>query len=552
MPLSLNGGRSRAYPLRDDKGRILPVMPPWSTIGELVRGRAKSQPDQVNIVIDGKALSYRQLDERSDRVAAHLHASGVRKGQRVACLMYNCVEQFLVWIATVKLGAIWVPLNVSLIGADLAYTIEDCDPAALFVDEDNEAKLAEIPDRKLMVKVGRQTDARFTPFEHLLSDIPAHEECEVAGTDPAVIIYTGGTTGMPKGVVLPHFAWIAAGMRYCEALHVRSDDRHYSVLTMFHIGGLMAGLIGPITAGIPTTLDRWFSASAFWSRVGETKATIIDPIGTMLAVLAKAEPHAAERDHDVRVMLGAFGQLPPATIARYAQRFRLSFLNLYSLTEAGGLIIVNNPPDSPRPHSNGRSSRWVEIMVADDRGAPMPAGIHGEILLRPRIPNTFMSGYHNNPQRTVEVFRNLWLHTGDVGYLDEEGYLYFTGRQAHFLRRRGENISAHEVEALIQDYPGIAEVAIVGVLSEFGDDDVKAFIIPEQGQEIDPAALFHWCRERMSYFKLPRYIECVDEFPRSATKREVERHKLKARSNDAAWDAESVLGRITSTDSRRR
>jgi carnitine-CoA ligase len=163
-----------------------------------------------------------------------------------------------------------------------------------------------------------------------------------------------------------------------------------------------------------------------------------------------------------------------------------------------------------------------------------------------------MLGYHDKPEQTAEVFRDLWLHTGDTGYLDEEGYLYFTGRQAHFLRRRGENVSVHEVEKVIQDYPGVAEVAVVGVISEFGDDDIKAFIVPTQDPLVDPAALFQWCRARMTYFKVPRYIEMVSDFPRSATKREVERHKLKARSHEAAWDSEAVFGRLTRAQEKGR
>ena len=163
--------------------------------------------------------------------------------------------------------------------------------------------------------------------------------------------------------------------------------------------------------------------------------------------------------------------------------------------------------------------------------------------MRPTVPHTFMVGYHNNEARTVQCFRNLWLHTGDLGYVDDAGFLFFTGRQAHWLRTRGENVSAYEVEDIISRYDGICEVIIVGVPSPLGEEDVKAFIIPEPGRELDPPALVRWCASRMALFKVPRYIELAAEFPRSSTKREVERHKLRDLPNDKAWDAEKIFGR---------
>ena len=166
----------------------------------------------------------------------------------------------------------------------------------------------------------------------------------------------------------------------------------------------------------------------------------------------------------------------------------------------------------------------------------------GEILLRPVVPDTFMLRYHNNPDKTLETFRNLWLHTGDLGYLDDEGYLFFTGRHAHWMRCRGENVSAYEVEGIISRYPGVREVIAVGVPAPLGDEDIKAFIIAEPGAIIEPRGLVLWCRDRMAAFKLPRYVVFLEEFPRSTTKREVERHKLKALAGLEVWDAEQAFG----------
>lgn len=517
----------------------------WETIGALVADAARQRGDRFAVEVVGRSLTYRALDELSDRVAAGLASLGVGAGDRVASYAFNCIEQLLVWFGTVKIGAIWVPINVGLVGDDLAYTINDAAPKVLVADGETcgnvDAVAAQLtaPCRRFVIGES-DPDAGFDRLLREPGPVPA---VPVRGSDPAVIIYTGGTTGLPKGVVLPHFAWICAGYRYREAFEVGPEDRHYSVLALFHVGGLMLGTIGPLVAGIPAFVDRWFSASNYWRRVRETRATIIDPIGTMVTLLCQQPPGPADRDHSVRVSLGVLGQVPAGVGQEFVSRFGVKLVNVYSLTESGGILIVHNKVDSPRPEANGKPWGWCEVQIVNERDEALPPRAIGEIVVRPTRPYTFMLRYHGSPERTLECFRNLWLHTGDLGYLDEDGYLYFTGRQAHWLRSRGENISAYEVENILSRYPGVREVIVVGVPAPLGEEDVKAFIVPEAGTALDPVAIVEWCGARMAAFKVPRYIEFVDDFPRSTTKREVERHKLRAMANDRAWDGEKVLGR---------
>lgn len=518
--------------------------PEWSHVGALIRARGAERRGDLAVEVSGKAVTYGELDSMSDCVAANLARFGLVKGDRVASFAYNCLEQLLVWFGCAKLGVVWVPLNVSLVGNDLTYSLNDAAPKILFTDTETASKVDEIergltePPRRFTI--GAEGEDGFDAF--LQGDL-SPPEVEILGSDPAVIVYTGGTTGLPKGVVLPQLAWIAAGYRYVETFEVRPGDRHLSVTALFHNAGLMIGTIGPIVAGIPTFVERWFSASRFWDRARETGATIIDPIGTMVTLLCQQPASPFDRQHQVRVSLGVLSQVPAGVADQFRSRFGIGIVNVYSLSETGGVLIVHNKASSPKPDANGKSWGWCEIRIADDDDRALPANAVGEITMRPTVPYTFMLGYLNNPDATVRCFRNLWLHTGDLGYLDEDGYLYFTGRQAHWLRTRGENVSAYEVENIISGFDGVGEAIVIGVPALLGEEDVKAFIIAAEGCVIDPAAVYKWCEGRMAKFKLPRYIELVTEFPRSATKREVERHKLKAMPNEAAWDAELVFGR---------
>lgn len=521
----------------------------WLDVPALVRGKARQHGDQAFCVIEGEALSYRELDQLSDQVAGNLAACGVVAGSVVAGLMFNCVEQLLAWIGTSKLGAIWAPLNGSLTGDDLAYTVRDTGARVLIVDRECAVRLPLLDEAlraSLTVFVaGHGADAgAHAGFAELLQGASVPVAPMIGPGSPAMILYSGGTTGLPKGVVLPQFALVCAAYRYGEVMGVSASDRHFSTLPMFHAGGVEIGILGPLLNDMRTTLDRRFSASNYWQRVRQSEATVIDPLGTMMTVLTQQAAGALDREHGARVSIGVTGQVPQSVPALFEQRFGVNVVDIYGNTESGGAMLTSNQSSLRAPHLVGHPNGWSTIGILDDHDCELPTGQVGRIAMRPTIPFSFMLGYHNNPSRTVEVWRNLWLHTGDLGRLDEAGNLYFVGRQAHWLRRRGENISAHEVEGILSTHPDVAECIVVGVASELGEEDVKAWIIA-RGPNPDPAAIARWCVGRMAAFKVPRYFEFVDAFPRSAAKQEVERAKLKARSNDAAWDRERHLGRLS-------
>lgn len=533
---------------------------PWSDVPALVRDKARRHGDKVFTTIDGRPLTYREIDALGDRVAAHLAALGVRPGDCVGSLMFNCAEHVFGWIGSNRAGALWAPFNASLLGDDLAYTVRDSGARVLVVDVENADKVAGLPGevrRGLRIFVAAPygsaegSSARdrlcaahgFEPFERLLAE-PAPPLPRVAlgpGT-PAMILYSGGTTGMPKGIVLPQFAFVCVGFRYGEVLAATPADHHYTTLPLFHCSGVQLGILGPLINDMTSTMDRRFSASGYWQRVVECGATVIDPIGTMMTALVQQPPGPLDRAHKVRITTGVNGQIPPTVPVEFARRFGMRIVDIYGNTECGAAMATSNIAQVPG--SVGHPNGWSEVAIFDENDNRLPPGVVGKIVLRPTVPFSFMLGYHNNPAKTAEVWRNLWVHTGDLGQLDEGGNLFFVGREAHWIRRRGENISAHEIESIISQHPGVRECIVIGVPSPMGEEEVKAWIIPAEPRPTEEEIAL-WCIARMAPFKVPRFVEFTQAFPRSATKQEVERPKLKLLGNAQAWDREAHLGRLT-------
>ena len=519
---------------------------PFVSVPALVRGKARQHGDRIFATVDGRTLSYRQLDVLSDTVAANLVRIGIAPNDCVASLLGNCTEQLLGWIGTNKAGAIWAPMNASLTGDDLAHTVRNSAPRVLITDDEGAAKFALLPP-ELQSEIRLWligTSGEFGLLEATADGPP--EICNRPG-DPAMILYTGGTTGLPKGVVLPHFAIVAAGYRYGETLSATAADRHYTSLPLFHASGVQLGIVGPLVNNMTVVMDWRFSVSNYWQRVVEVGATIIDPVSTMMSTLVLQPPGPLDRQHKVRITTGVNAQIPPAIPEAFTRRFGIPIVEIYGSSETGGAMATGNRLDSAVSGSVGKPHGWSQVAIVDDNDCEVPPGVQGTIVLRPTIPFTFMLGYQNDPEATCKAWRNLWFHSGDFGRLDADGNLFFVGRQAHWLRRRGENISAYEIEAVLTRHPGVREAIVTGVPSELGEEDVKAWIIPE-GPAPAELDLIRWCLAALAAFKVPRYIAFVDEFPRSATKREVERAKVKLWDGTGHWDRERVLGRLSPQD----
>lgn len=521
---------------------IMGKTPDAETMRDLVVLRA-SYGDKPLLICRERTLTYAQADSLSNVVANNLLAHGIGHGDVVATFMYNAIEQALIWFGCAKIGAIYAALNVSLAKDDLAYSLNDTGAKLLVVDDElAPAYIAAVPELNVTPKVFVQGDLGAVidaaPVGDLLTGDDSLPDAPVIGTDPVAIVYTGGSTNMPKGVLVSHLYYIAAAIRYAEIAEATSDDVHYANSHFFHIGGQQFAITCPLYNGMTGIMDKWFSASAYWDNVHKYGATIIDPLGTMMSVLLLRPENERDRTHKVRVGVGiASGQVRHELRDEFEARFGAPMLEVYSMTEMGVLMCSERLRDR-RKGSCGRPHGWAEVMIVDGDDNPVPAGTQGQILFRPRVPNTYMMEYINKPKETLAAWRNLWYHSGDLGYLDEDDYVYFVGREAHWIRRRGENVSAFEVEKTMTAHPAVCDCAAVGVPSEVGEEDIKVYVQLAEGAKAPaPADLVDWCRERIAFFKVPRYIEFVDAFPRTMTKNEIARHELREQGIGEAWDA---------------
>ncbi|MBM3345239.1 MAG: ATP-dependent acyl-CoA ligase [Betaproteobacteria bacterium] len=524
--------------------KILDHEPHALTLRDLVLLRSASGKKPFLICRD-EVLTYAEAHSRSNEVANRLLEFGVRKGDVVATFMYNSVAQALIWFGCAKIGAIYAPLNVSLVRDDLAYSLNDSGATMLILDEElatayNACRNGLTRSLQLFVygAVSAVQDGKALRFDRLLGASSQMPDADVRPTDPAAIIYTGGSTSMPKAVLASHLYFMAAAIRYGEIAQVTSEDVGFANSHFFHIGGQQFGVTGPLYHGMTGVMEKWFSVTRYLDTARRYGATVIDPIGTMIAALMNRPASPLDRDHRMRVGIGiASGQIRREVRDGFEQRFGVTLLEVYSMTEMGVLICSERMHDR-RAGSCGRTHGWADVRIVDPDDNPVPPGTPGQILLRPNTFNTTMMRYVNKPEETIAAWKNFWYHTGDIGRVDEDGYVYFVGREAHWVRRRGENVSAFEVEKAITSHAAVLDCAIVGVPSELGEEDIKAYVHLKPGQaEVDPMALIDYWKERIAFFKVPRYVEFVDGFPRTMTKNEIARHELRARGIGNAWDS---------------
>ena len=494
------------------------------TVTGILRDAVARIPGQPFIEFqDGSKATYEEFNRRSNALARGLIDAGVEPGDTVGAMLDTNMDCALSWFAVNKAGAIWVPFNAALKGEFLRHQVTNAGARIILAESDYTERFSTVEQQidcvdRIFVRGGIPDGAPRSINLQPLQALPAGDESDLPEcnkpSDLSMLIYTSGTTGPSKGCMISH-NYAANMARLSEEGAGRGpDDVNWSCLPLFHLNATSTTLLATALTGGRCYFTPRFSLSGFWPSIKASGATVVSILGQMVPLVASLEDSPESK--------ACFGQVRVVRAAPFDERLQKAWrdrfgvqvagANCYGLTEAS-LITHLKVGDYAKPGSSGRRNEYFEVMVVDDDFNELPAGQAGEVVCRPRRPHIMFEGYWKNPEKTLEVMQGLWLHSGDIGKFDEDGFFYFVDRKKDYLRRGGENISSYELEVALQAHAAVKEVAVHAVLSELSEDEVKATVVLHDGATITEEALCRWSIDRLPYYAVPRYIEFRQSLP---------------------------------------
>ncbi len=495
-----------------------------------------------------RTVTYGELSLQSARVASFLiDILGVVKDDKVAVMLPNCLAYLSAQFGISKAGAVMVPVNVLAQSDLLAHFLNHSDARVLVIDASYLSALAQIADavpnvRTLLLHGQSGTDiASLAPrfevinYEALLAG-PTLDRDEIAvdWTDPVDIFYTSGTTGVSKGVVLPHNHHYTFGVTIVQAGRLGPDDVMYIALPLYHGAGSYMSIMPMLLCEGSLAIGDGFSARNWLDDIRRYGATATWAVNSIAPILLKQPPKPDDADNPLRVYF--YIGMPPDVVEPFEKRFGIKAIDTYGSTESGHLAYTIW--EERRTGSVGPiNTAHYDVKIVDDNDEEVPVGEAGECVSRNKQPFTQMIGYYRMPEETLKTMRNRWLHSGDLCRVDADGWLYFLGRGKDTIRRRGENISCYELESMLAAHEGILECASIPVPSELGEDEVKIIVAPRPGRDLTFPEIMRFCEDKLPKFMIPRYIELVAEVAKLPNHK-IDKQRLKKDGlTPRTWDA---------------
>ncbi len=514
-------------------------------LSAVLEQHARRRPDAEALVCGDKRLSYAKLDAWANQIANGLTASGIRRGDHVALLCPNLPYFPAVYFGILKTGATVVPLNVLLKPREIAYHLRDSDAKALFcfqgtaelpMAEAAKTAVAVVPSCKQLIVLPHPSAPK--TVEGILDTEPGpdiitlaqfsgaqpatFETCNTSPDDTAVILYTSGTTGQPKGAELTHLNMVMNGMVSAELCAGSADagGRHVTAITLplFHATAQTAQMLAYFHLGGTLVLLPRFDPAALLAAMSSERVTHWIGVPTMYWALLK---HAREQRIDVtgpsatlRLVVSGGAPMPVELMKEFEQTFGVRIIEGYGLSETAPVASFNHIDRPSKPGTVGQPLFAVDIMIVNEKDEPVETGVPGEVVIR---GHNVMKGYYKRPEATAEAMRNGWFHTGDIGTLDADGYLSIVDRKKDMILRGGFSVFPRELEEVLLTHPAISLVAVIGVPDERLGEEVKAFVVKKPNAELTEDELRAWCKEQFAAYKYPRHIEFRTELPTSAT-----------------------------------
>lgn len=518
------------------------------TIRDAIERKASLKGDDTFLRYHDRRLSYEELDRKANAVANELLDRGLEPGDHVCMLLYNSPDHLILFFALAKIGAVAVPVDTRFTGETLEYVLSHSDAATIVLDphtrESYEEVRNDVPNVTTEYLVSENVaESSYRDFRELIggsnSSPPAGT---VEGTDTATLTYVQRRPAdRPRGVLSSHFSYVNTGWEAGYNLFdYTPEDRVLTTLPLYSIFTTQIGIMGALLSEAQFVLEDRFDPETFWDAIERHKATIFLYLSRMLSVLYNQDIEPVDGT-TANMAVGASPGFAPDTklFKKFEDRFDLTIFEGYGSTQTSTLAAYNRPGDR-KLDSVGKPPSYAEVAIVDEHDWPVPTGERGELVVRPTRPNTMMQGYYDEPELTVEDCRNQWIHTGGIGYKDEDGYIYFVATEENSIYRGriAGRISSLEIESVINANESVRNSAVVGVVNEDGSEEIKAVVVPEGDAAVNPVEICKHCKQRLPYLKVPRYIEIRNELPRTASG-EIRKQDLDGNDLNGVWDRES-------------
>ncbi|MEZ5928264.1 MAG: AMP-binding protein [Parvularculaceae bacterium] len=483
----------------------------------------RAQPDKDFLRTRDGACSYGAFAALVRSYAARFYGAGLRAGDIAPTFIPNSSAAVASWFAAMHIGAVWAPINTEFRGEQLVRALNVTGASTLFVEERYLAQILEaLPSLKHVTQVvvfGEEAPpsrggASFIRFDDLPSEaLP--ERAVVSPSEVAMIQFTSGSTGVSKAVQLSHGYLVGQARLSAYYFNIRPEDVNYCPFPLYHWDATIGTVMGAMVTGATAALADRFSVSRFWDDIRAFDATMFDFMGATLAFLMDRPASPSDKQHRVRL---GWGLPMPKFREAFEKRFGVRLLEGYGSTE-GGVAVFQRLNETYPQGSCGRPAPEFSLKIVDDDGREVKTGEVGEIITKPNDPVLMMNGYLNMPEVNAELMRDGWYFTGDLGRVDADGNLYFAGRKKDIIRRRGENISALEIEKVIEQHPAVLEVAAFGAPSPYSEEEVAVAIRLRPGAALTEHELLAFCEGRMARYMTPQHVVFLDALPKTPTEK---------------------------------
>ncbi|WHY90093.1 long-chain-fatty-acid--CoA ligase [Neobacillus cucumis] len=485
-------------------------------LDENLKRSAKNFPDSIAYIYEDKSVTYKEFSQLVDRVAAGLSAQGVGKGDGVALILGNSPEFIISYYGILRLGAFVVPINPLFTQGEIGYILENSQAKAVIAHVSVEPKLTDVRkqlDNLKLVIYTETEDQEWTWKQLTRTSTHFYESPSINQEDLAVILYTSGTTGKPKGAMLSHRNLASNADSISKLLELQNIDRVVAVLPMFHVFCMTVCLSAPIATGATILIQPKFSPAEVVRAISDRKATVFAGVPTMYSFINQLPEVTAEEFSSIRVCISGGASIPVELLQKFQNKFNVSILEGYGLSETAPLVAINPLKGTRKPGSIGVNIPGVISKVVNEWGNELPRGAVGELVVQG--PNV-MKGYLGMPEATSAAFMDGWFYTGDLATMDEEGYLYIVDRKKDIIIVGGYNVYPREVEEVLYQHPAIVEAAVIGVPDGEYGEIVKAYVTVKD-EKITINDIIQFCQDKLVKYKLPSQVEILEELPKNST-----------------------------------